>query len=471
MVAVLTTSMWICASEFVAEEWNAFETAATTASTLLLRGDWIEAKRTLELAMEAHENCVVDEDGSATLEERRRRRGLVRGALNNVGLASYLLEGDSSFAFQQIANAVSLVEDDVSSAVERDCSVYKNLAWLGQIENDGNKMVTWQGKQADLIFNRAMPPTDFHAVSFFDIGLTGAVCRSYQTDTTADEFDGRTAYLDMTKRALTNFLLAELPHQFMPRVEWDLFYRMRDSQNNPPQGRRHGDGITTLALGSLDLVQHAIVEIIDTNVPGDLLEAGVWRGGLAILMAATLRAYGQRGQRILYAADSYAGIPIVDHDQGVNQWTERYDVSRDEVENNFLRYGLLDEGVVFLEGLFNETLREGLPERLSLIHADGDAYDSTMDVLRAAYPRLSVGGYVIIDDFHLPGCRDAVIEYRKERNITEPILPVPHDYVMTCRRGVGTWVDPTVGGDVAQGPRSSYWKRRKPESELVGAGR
>jgi len=319
-----------------------------------------------------------------------------------------------------------------------------------------------------VVTQRQVPPEDTFAVSFFDLGLTGGVCAKYQQGQAralAAHFDPAAAYLDLLKRALTNFLQEELPHELMPWVEWDLYYRMRDSQNNPPSGMQHGHGLTTLAVGSLDLVQAAMEQIFAERIPGDILEAGVWRGGLAILMHALLKTHGQASKRLLWAADSYAGIPQVPHDAAVNTWEDRYAVSKAAVMENFVRFGLLDDRVMFLEGVFSESLVE-LPERLALVHADGDAYDSTMDILVHSYPRLSLGGYVIIDDFHLPGCRAAVIEYRRMRNITEALLPVPHDYVMTCRRGVGTVVDLDRGA-IAQGPRSAFWKRRADESELL----
>ena len=96
---------------------------------------------------------------------------------------------------------------------------------------------------------------------------------------------------------------------------------------------------------------------------------------------------GESESRKLRAADSYAGIPMVDYDESVNDWVERYAVSRSEVLSNFERFGVLDEHVVFLEGLFNETLATALPERLAIVHADGDAYDSTMDVLKEGWCR------------------------------------------------------------------------------------
>jgi O-methyltransferase len=55
---------------------------------------------------------------------------------------------------------------------------------------------------------------------------------------------------------------------------------------------------------------------------------------------------------------------------------------------------------------------------------DGDLYESTMDVLVALYPKLSPGGYVIIDDYSLPECKAAVDDYRAEHGITDPMTTV-----------------------------------------------
>ena len=52
---------------------------------------------------------------------------------------------------------------------------------------------------------------------------------------------------------------------------------------------------------------------------------------------------------------------------------------------------------------------------------DADSYDSTTDALTHLYPKLSQGGAIIIDDWHLPGCRLAVKEFREAQKIVAPI--------------------------------------------------
>src|SRR5207249_3588916 len=116
-------------------------------------------------------------------------------------------------------------------------------------------------------------------------------------------------------------------------------------------------------------------------------------------MRAVLKVHQDPG-RVVWAADSFKGLPRPDPirypaDAGDRHWTHReLAVSLEEVQANFLRYGLLDEGVRFLAGWFRDTLPAAPIHRLAVLRIDGDMYESTLDVLRALYPKVSVGGYV-----------------------------------------------------------------------------
>lgn len=91
---------------------------------------------------------------------------------------------------------------------------------------------------------------------------------------------------------------------------------------------------------------------------------------------------------------------------------------------NFQRYGLLDEQVRFLKGWFRDTLRAADIKHLAVIRLDGDLYSSTMDALEL-YPKLSPGGYAIIDDYHaVEACQRAVDEFRVSHRIDTPLKEV-----------------------------------------------
>eukprot|EP00929_Paragymnodinium_shiwhaense_P055718 TRINITY_DN27900_c0_g1_i7.p2 TRINITY_DN27900_c0_g1~~TRINITY_DN27900_c0_g1_i7.p2 ORF type:complete len:107 (-),score=8.65 TRINITY_DN27900_c0_g1_i7:273-593(-) len=84
--------------------------------------------------------------------------------------------------------------------------------------------------------------------------------------------------------------------------------------------------------------------------------------------------------------------------------------------------------VHILKGWFNETLPDASIKAISFLRLDGDMYVSTVDGLRYLYPRLSVGGFVYIDDYgSFTGCRNAVEEYRTLKQITSPMYVIPED--------------------------------------------
>jgi len=196
-------------------------------------------------------------------------------------------------------------------------------------------------------------------------------------------------------------------------------------------GRDHPPGAETMVgLRRLANVRACVVDVISKGVPGDLIEAGVWRGGVAIYMRGLLEVLGDRS-RTVWAADSFAGLPKPDvarfpADEGDLFWTdENLAVSVEQVKMNFRRYGLLDDRVKFLEGWFADTLAAAPIERLSVMRLDGDMYGSTIDALTALYPRLSVGGYSIIDDYGcVPACKLAVDDYRRQHGIHDPLHTV-----------------------------------------------
>jgi O-methyltransferase len=198
---------------------------------------------------------------------------------------------------------------------------------------------------------------------------------------------------------------------------------------------------TMIGRARLNNLQLCVERIIADGVPGDLIETGVWRGGAAIFMRAILAAHGVTDRRV-FVADSFAGLPAPDAarypaDAGDQHHRNDYlRVSRSEVEENFRRYGLLDEQVVFLEGWFADTLSRAPVARLAVLRLDGDMYQSTIEALEALYPRLGPGGFCIVDDYALPGCRRAVDDYRQRLGIAEPLERIDYTGVF-WRRGAG----------------------------------
>jgi O-methyltransferase/8-demethyl-8-(2,3-dimethoxy-alpha-L-rhamnosyl)tetracenomycin-C 4'-O-methyltransferase len=187
---------------------------------------------------------------------------------------------------------------------------------------------------------------------------------------------------------------------------------------------------TMVGVHRLQNVRELAQRVIDEKIPGDFMETGVWRGGCCILMRGVLAASGIKDRKV-YAADSFAGLPppnpeLYPQDKGWNLHEHKeLAISLEQVKDNFSRYGLLDEQVVFVKGLFNDTLPSLQAGPFSLIRLDGDLYESTYVALEALYPKLSPRGFVIIDDYKLIlPCQQAVTDYRARMGITAPVHDV-----------------------------------------------
>jgi hypothetical protein len=193
--------------------------------------------------------------------------------------------------------------------------------------------------------------------------------------------------------------------------------------------------MTMIGNRRMDNIEQCVRQVIKDGVPGDLIETGVWRGGAAIFMRGVLRAFGVTDRRV-YVADSFRGVPPPDPDRypadeglQLHLWPGLA-VGVDEVRANFERFGLLDDQVVFVEGWFSETLPSLQGHRWSVVRLDGDLYESTTDALDNLYDGLSPGGWLIVDDYEIPACRQAVRDFRARRGIAEPIIEI--DWTGIC---------------------------------------
>lgn len=183
---------------------------------------------------------------------------------------------------------------------------------------------------------------------------------------------------------------------------------------------------TMIGMHRLENIEELFNQIIREKIPGDLIETGVWRGGATIFMRALLLAEGITDRKV-WVADSFEGLPPPRPGTPADMGDKHHlypeiAVSLEEVRNNFRKYNLLDDQVVFLKGWFHESLPNAPIENLALIRLDGDMYDSTKDALINLYPKLSFGGYVIADDYGaVEGCRLAIRDFRHEYGIQDEI--------------------------------------------------
>ena len=236
-------------------------------------------------------------------------------------------------------------------------------------------------------------------------------------------------YLDLLKRTLTGSLFDPEPDANNEN-EVTFFREFIDHYIKGP-------AVSMLPLARFDNLQSCIANVVAENIPGDLIETGVWRGGATIFMRAMLKAL-EVTDRTVWVADSFEGLPEPDaekfpaeakfHHSFVNvKVHNNLAVSLGEVQHNFKAYGVLDDSVRFLKGWFKDTLPSAPIDKLAVLRLDGDYYESTIDALTNLYHKVSIGGYVIIDDFGEDSwtyCSKAVEDFRRERSIVEPLTKV-----------------------------------------------
>ena len=235
-------------------------------------------------------------------------------------------------------------------------------------------------------------------------------------------------YLDLLKKSLTNTIFDEEPDA--------------DAKNQAAyvHGFVHhyikGAAISMLPLARFDNLQACIADVLAHGIPGDLIETGVWRGGATIFMRAMLKAHAVTDRHV-WVADSFEGLPEPDaarfpteakfHQGAMMKVYNNLAAGLDEVKRNFAAYGMLDDQVRFLQGWFKDTLPSAPIGKLAVMRLDGDYYESTMDGLTNLHDKLSIGGYVIIDDYGedaWTNCRQAVDDFRRERGIADRLIPV-----------------------------------------------
>lgn len=256
-------------------------------------------------------------------------------------------------------------------------------------------------------------------------------------------------YLDLLKRSLTRALYEDSDDVFgfspWSRAPWKravgsivgktasrIGIEIARKRPYNEHARLHGldwpaRAETMVGLKRLDNVEQCVRSVLSDDVPGDLVETGVWRGGTAIFMRGVLEALGDDRRRV-WAADSFEGLPPPNSaefpaDAGdTHHALSELAVSLEQVRHNFARYGLLDDRVQFLQGFFKDTLPDAPIEQIAVLRLDGDMYESTYQALEPLYPKLSPGGFCIVDDFHaVPACARAIEDYRRAFGVEDPL--------------------------------------------------
>ena len=177
-----------------------------------------------------------------------------------------------------------------------------------------------------------------------------------------------------------------------------------------------------------------------SQIEGDIIECGVWKGGSMMAAALTL-IKNDSTDRDLYLYDTFSGmtkpedIDVSFEDKKAEDlFNEEWcSASLKEVETNLFSTDYPKKNLKFIKGDVNETIPNVAHQKIALLRLDTDWYQSTKTELDYLFPKLENGGILIIDDYgHWQGAKKAVDEYFKMNNIKIFLNRV--DY--TCRIGV-----------------------------------
>lgn len=200
--------------------------------------------------------------------------------------------------------------------------------------------------------------------------------------------------------------------------EWDIYVKVKPFTMTSPER-------------VLSLIK-AVEYITKSNVKGDIVECGVWKGGSIMAVIEKLTQL-KSTERSLWLYDTFEGMSEptnvdVDPDgnlASVKMATEEKERSRvwaysgiNEVKSNISLLNYPEEQVNFVIGKVEDTLVKTIPESISLLRLDTDWYESTKIELEVLYDKVVKGGVVIIDDYgHWEGCKKAVDEFIENKNI------------------------------------------------------
>lgn len=173
-------------------------------------------------------------------------------------------------------------------------------------------------------------------------------------------------------------------------------------------------------------------KVLASGIPGSFAETGVFAGAHPAVMHYCMRFCGQ--YRKIFMFDSYEGIPHITKEDipstehpGEDLRGCVGDTVRDpgapivssgvsavplpEVKARMTRWGAIEDDLVYVKGWFQDTVPATDTGPLAILRLDGDEYASTKPCIEHLYPKLVPGGFCIVDDWRLAGCRRALDEY------------------------------------------------------------
>ena len=164
--------------------------------------------------------------------------------------------------------------------------------------------------------------------------------------------------------------------------------------------------------------------IATKNLPGDIAEVGVYKGGTSRLICEV------KGEKNLYLFDTFEGLPESSDNDLLVQKGWLHDTSLESVKSYLSDF----KNIHFLKGIFPETAKPISDKKFSFIHLDTNLYQSTLDALEFFWPRMVNGGRIVSHDYNtnsMPGIKKAFSEFFM--NQPEKIIDIADSQVIVIK--------------------------------------
>ena len=170
-----------------------------------------------------------------------------------------------------------------------------------------------------------------------------------------------------------------------------------------------------IGLHRMNQLHEALDTVRTEEIPGDIVETGIWRGGAVIFAASYLTLYSMADRKVI-GCDSFEGLPAPDDrypidKKDIHSTIDVLKVSLEQVTENLRKYQLDMTKVLLVKGWFKDTLPTLNTNEIAILRLDGDMYSSTIEALNSLYEKVAPGGFVIIDDYCLEGAKKVVEDF------------------------------------------------------------
>ena len=187
---------------------------------------------------------------------------------------------------------------------------------------------------------------------------------------------------------------------------------------------------TTCNMYKLYSIYESLQYIIKNNLEGALVETGVRKGGVCMFIAYLLKKW--KKERNIYLYDTFEGMSeptdkdidwrgratLLEYNQKKKSGIKWAYFPIEEVRANMLMTGYDERKIIFVKGKVEDTIPKTMPDKIAMLRLDTDWHESTKHTLIYLYPRLVIGGALLVDDWgQLLGCHEAVEGYFKDKNI------------------------------------------------------